>query len=564
MFPAYAVAIAFTVFVASYLLLPNEVIEISKAAFTSSAIVSNIFYYLSSDYFDATLSNLALLHTWSLSVEWQFYLVFPLLFFSQHFKKYIIRYLIAFTVISIFITSYWVTVDKSAAFYLTHFRVYEFAIGGLLACVSSSMLSRIDETISSKWKEFVGSVSLLLLIAICFVYDKSTVFPGYTAALVNVLTAIVVLVGMSSYKPLIFRSFLNTRPMVYFGQLSYSLYLFHWPIIVFSDMYFLGEKSLSFYFVVIISTLLLSHLTFKIVENRFRKNTKQNTRATITIAVSSGIVCFSFFLATKFTNGFDFKYTTEQLEVINYERWGAFPGECSATHAKDEYYLCQLGELEKAPTVIILGDSHAQTLVWELDHILKRDSLSAIFITKGGCPPLLEGVPATTNISKSNCLIAQNKIREIIESTPSLRHALFATRWSIYKDAEFDASPNYQTREFSVRFKDTLRYVSDHGIEITLVQSIPEPGYPVPEYLIRSAKLGKQIEPFTFDSASQLKIAKYSEYLTKVIEPQKIFCNIELVCETTAHSVPLYFDSNHLTKTGASMLLKDLTFRTLQ
>ena len=555
LYPAYAAAIIFTLFASTIILLPSELKELTKAALTSSLVASNIYYYLSSDYFDATLSNLALLHTWSLSVEWQFYLAYPLLLFIGFFRRNILVWLCFIFCVSLVITNLTVLNDKSGAFYLTQFRIYEFAAGGILATISRENLKRIQVKLNSFTTNLLGFLSLFgLFIASCL-YDDYTMFPGVTAALINILTALIILLGMSHHEKLLFRHMLSLRPIVYIGRISYSLYLFHWPVIVFFDLYFQGQKGTIFYLSVLSTTFILSHLTFKHIENRYRYNGTADNRAAIGIAVVTTCFALLFFITSKFTNGLDSRFSKAQLEVLNVLKWEDFPGHCQDTHASSEYYNCIIGNNERKPDLLIIGDSHAQMLAWEFDNQLSKQNRSAVFITKGGCPPLLYGVPVNTSINKEKCFSTQQKVEEAVGKTPTIKRVFIASRWANYKDQNFDKRFAKDAGDFDNRFTDTLLYFKEQNIATFVLQAIPEPGYSVPERLVRADIFDLEVDKTPYNASLELEINNFEGLIDNILSVKNLFCS-DGECVSHFDGTPLYFDSNHTTREGSAIIVK--------
>lgn len=559
LYPAYAVAIILTLLSSAIILLPSEIKELTKAAFTSSFVVSNVHYYLSSDYFDATLNNLALLHTWSLSVEWQFYLVYPLLLLVKLIRRNLLIFLCIIAIISLIATSIAVLHDKSGAFYLTHFRVYEFAIGGILAAIDKSLLLKVLGKINLAAAEVIGMFSIISLWLLAVLYTEQTLFPGFTAALVNFFTIAIIMLGMSEQKDLIFLKLLKLRPLTYVGEISYSLYLYHWPTIVFLNMYFLGNKELPFYTTAVITSFLLASTSYKYIENRYRDNTNQNNKTTKRIVLAATTLTVAALTISKHTNGFNFLFTDKQLDIVNVDKWGGFPGKCKATHASDKYYYCFIGEQDIKPTLLVIGDSHAQMLVWELDEKFREADLGAIFITKGGCPPLLFGVPISTSIDKEKCFATQQQIMKTVEDTPSLRAAFIASRWANYKDEKYDEKFGISNTNFYQRFFETLKFLRANDIEVSILQSIPEPGYSVPERLARADMLGLKIGKTPYDAKLELDISYFDNLINRVISAKGLMCD-KTGCLSHLNNEPLYFDSNHTTRLGSSLILKNTDF----
>lgn len=558
LFPAYAVFIILTLIVSVLFLLPNEIKELSRSAVTSSTVVSNIYYYLSADYFNESLNDLALLHTWSLSVEWQFYIFFPLLFCVRLFKTNVFLILLLLTAISLIITTIMAEQDKSAAFFLTQYRVYEFVIGALIATLNIEKIQAFNFNNKNTIFNSLALLSVCGLIIICFLYNKNTVFPGVTAAYVNILTAIILVVGIASPNKTLFKDILNNRYVSYIGKTSYSLYLFHWPVILFAEMYFFGEKSFSFYSTVLGTTLVLSHFSYRFVEQPFRFNRSLNTKIAITAGLFTLLFSSSFFLVTKYTGGLQSRFTAPQLELINTPDWGPVPGDCIATQDTRGYYNCVIGDLNTSPSILVIGDSFAQMLVWALDKKLRTENRSALYITKGGCPPLVFGVSISSSINKRDCYSTQLDIKEAVQNNVKLSEIIMISRWSNFKDSNFDNRFGSPDLNFEQRLIDTLRLFKESGKKITIFQAFPEPGYPVKEWWIRAEKFNHTLSHFEYTSVNELNMLKFQKYVDRIITPVDYLCENPNRCSIHKEQIPLYFDPTHLSKHGAELLITNI------
>ena len=261
--PALIVTLLATYLVACIFLTPSHFQRFSGASLASLFSFSNVYFWVESDYFDASAGLKPLLHTWSLSVEEQFYLLWPALIFFMRGKaaKFIAMVFIVLFAISLVAAKVGNDYIPSATFFLMPFRVYEFAMGAFLALMP---LARFR---AYKWNEIMVALGLLLAYISFTQFDKSIAFPDINALLPCLAAALLIAFGTSPILGLLLRNPFS----VYIGKISYSLYLVHWPVLV---MY----KHISFQDVVVGKTrIALVVLTFALaialhllVEKRFR------------------------------------------------------------------------------------------------------------------------------------------------------------------------------------------------------------------------------------------------------------------------------------------------------
>lgn len=229
--PAFFVVMLFSAVVAYSLLLPQDFENFGKSLVAASLSVSNLLFWRESGYFDSTAELKPLLHTWSLGVEEQFYLFFPLLlmfiarFFKQRWTLWIV--LIAFS--SLLLSAWGAKHQPSATFYLLPTRAWELALGGLLA------MGGVPPIHQRFWREIEALLGLGLIVWGISALTPESSFPGLNALYPCLGAALVIHAGSSG--PSMVGNVLSWRPLVLIGLISYSLYLWHWPLLVFAKYY---------------------------------------------------------------------------------------------------------------------------------------------------------------------------------------------------------------------------------------------------------------------------------------------------------------------------------------
>ncbi|MDO6566330.1 acyltransferase family protein [Alteromonas sp. 1_MG-2023] len=561
--PVYILVVAFTLVFSWYILLPNELITFSKSLIAASSFTSNIFFYLNSDYFAGNSEFFPLLHTWSLSVEWQFYLLFPfilaaILRLPKHYTPLILIFLIGIcTAVTYFVSMY----SPSLAFYNTPFRASEFLVGTLVYVLFKRR--KLNRGISNSfWFQTIGWWCIVTLVLLSYLINEEHLFPGIYATIIALVTGAILYVGNSTTQENTWIKILSLKPIVYIGNISYSFYLWHWPIITFYKLYLQAPFGFFDYCIIVLLTFFLSDLSWRFVECRFRTNNPRNKKSVGWMFTLTCVFSATVFITVLSTKGVESRFTQQQLSILNIQKWADFPGECYATQVKERFYNCKIGDLSSEPELLVFGDSHAQVLVWSLDKLLKEKKGSAIIVAKGGCPPFMPGVPTITDIEKSICEDVQRTSFELaLNNMGKIKTVLLAGRWIGYEKAELygqDFSTGKMSSEnFEYRLLQMISVFKRLSYDIVLFDSVPEPGFPVPETVVRAEIFGKKINGF---ESKKHTISDYIEKKSiKIIRPRLEVCS-DSKCMYELDGQILYFDSNHLSIAGADLILEELTF----
>lgn len=553
--PAYLMLILVTSALTAIFLLPNELLNFSQSALSSAFFVSNVFFYLNSGYFDESAESFPLLHTWSLAVEWQFYLVFPIVLIL--FKRLISNK--AFIVLSIFILlscaiSIIVTfVDHSLAFYLSPFRIAEFMLGGIVSFTNS-------QPKPNKMLYFSASanVSFLVLLFFAFNLNDDSIFPGTNALIVAFTTAILIFSLRNCEKCLI-KAIFSSPPLLFLGKISYSLYLWHWPIILFSKYYFEKIHTPIIYLSIIVTTFFCSLISYFLIENSLRKPVFTKKYSILLLAVYFLLISLPVLIIVK-TDGLSERLNTKQMEILSVPKWQPFPGICEATQKNDKYYRCLFGNSNVKPKTLLWGDSHSQILVWEYDKIATQNNLSLLSVSKGGCPPIMGGVPFDSPIEKDVCLKIQNNVLTYLQNNPDITDVILAAKWDGYINkklqTEYPLSNNANVN-FMSKLNQTILEIQVLGINVHLIDSIPYPGFSVPETIVRAELLDKNLQNEFFQNIQSIQTTEVLKNIKlnklNIYKPAEYLCT-EGKCELFRNNKPYYFDSNHLSIYGVSKI----------
>lgn len=264
LFPALLVTIILSYMTAFWLFSPIDFAKMSGSTIFALGGISNIFFWMEADYFDSASIVKPLLHTWSLSVELQFYLIWPaiLILLIKFGRRITAAGVVAVTIAGLISSIFALKYDPTGAFYLTQYRFYEFAVGGLTFLVSRSKFMQS--------KYYIPNITFVVGIALVFysifAYSTETAFPGLNALPPVIGAALIILSGEQA----IGAKILSLRPVSYIGEISYSLYLIHWPLVVFVQYVSVKEMSSIERYGLVAATLALSVVMHHFIEKPFR------------------------------------------------------------------------------------------------------------------------------------------------------------------------------------------------------------------------------------------------------------------------------------------------------
>ncbi len=393
--PALTLVMLATVPFAWAWLVPPDLEEYGKSTVAVATFTSNFFFLQKSGYFDSIGELKPLLHTWSLAVEEQYYIVFPLfmLLCWRRFRRVALILLAIIAVASLALAQAWTVIDPTAGFFLPFTRIWELLIGVFTAV----LIHRRDGERANGPAALIG---LLMIIAAVFLYGEETPFPGIYALLPTLGAALVLLCtgpGTIAF------SLLSSRVPVLIGRISYSAYLWHQPLFAFMRYRFPDEVGPGAMLVLSAASLGLAYLTVLFVENPFRERRRIHIGLVVGGAVAS-LATFAIFSGfIRFNDGYPSRLTPSQQEVVafmDYPR-GKFyrSGACflglkadGLEHLAPE--CLPLVALDGTSGPLLWGDSHAAALYWGLQK--KIPDLGQI--SKASCPPMVGvDVPAMPN-----------------------------------------------------------------------------------------------------------------------------------------------------------------------
>ena len=393
LFPALFAMLLATSVLAYLFLLPIELKEFSDSMIAAVTYVSNIFFALTTGYFDAPAETKPLLHTWSLSVEEQFYIVCPLFMLACHrFCPRRLNALIAIGALLSFaaaVLAY--SRNPTFAFFLTPFRAWELLLGALIG------LRFFPAPATSDLKSVLGGAGLALVLFAVFGFSRDTPLPLATS-MACVGTALII--HSSENGTSVVGRLLSWRPAVFIGLISYSLYLWHWPIMVFqrSDGFLFAQASETAKLGLIAVSIGVAYLSWKFVELPFRiRNKTISVRLALGGALASMAVVGAIGATALALNGAPYRFPQSVVSIgsyLGYNPAAAFrEGQCylGANRQTFDTKACLTKDATR-PNYLLIGDSHAAQLWLGLSSVLTSVNLMQATVTM--CRPVRVDVAA--------------------------------------------------------------------------------------------------------------------------------------------------------------------------
>ncbi|NLS06768.1 acyltransferase [Rhizobium sp. P32RR-XVIII] len=572
--PALFVMVAAISALSFWLFMPEELTYYARSARATALFYSNIQFERESGYFDLAAKTKPLLHTWSLSVEEQFYLILPLgltLLFRIR-KGLILPALVLALTASLVWSQLEVQVDQTKAFYLLPFRFWELILGSLIAVYKPALNPAVAEVMPC-----LGIAGLLFS---AMAYSETTAFPGLTALVPCLSAAAIVAFGHQSKMA---KALLGNAPMAFIGGISYSIYLWHWPIIIFLPYFYEPASTGTAVGLVIVLSLLFGLVSWRFVELPFRFGSLAVKKPKYAFVILTAVVAFfvsvNAFIISK--DGLPQRLKGEASRLYTAKHDGSRflePG-CFADPdgrgllAVDVQggKICRMGAPTARPEFILWGDSHAAAIAPGLDIAASRAGISGVFVGSAGCPPFASG--GLIRPDRVGRCDGFNKAVQAFVKESGIGHVLLAAYWrkylpksdlpnqSVQSEPPATSASNESAEPVKARLLDHIRELQAIGAEVSLIMDVPEMGYAVPEHLARLSMLGKtpQLEiPRGSVDARQAVARRLLDEVAKeldvnVIDPLPSLCD-DHSCNATAGGIVRYKDGDHLSASGAESI----------
>ena len=587
--------------------------EFGNSVISIPLFISNILFWSEAGYFATAGEEKPLLHTWSLAVEEQYYLIFPLfiVFFWRFGKQFLIIVISIVALLSILLAQFggninfhngidlnpefrWTAVPEYA-FFLTPTRAWEILLGSLTAfyLIQNKKVNRV-----SYLDQFFSILGLCLILYSIFLFSVSTPFPSIYTLIPTSGTALLILFskrGTLTYK------ILSLKYLVGMGLISYSVYLWHQPVLVYSRFFSVNALSNSNTIFLIIFSIFMGYLSWRFIEAPFRNSKKISRKYIFTLTFTFSILLILIGTIINLNDGFEKRFSKSELEIIEPNR--SEMSQCEYKTPIVNYpkiSFCNIGsDITSNGTIAFIGDSHLDSLVDSLDEKLKNEKLNGFKIDNKYCEPMVF-VYRNSSLSyeqRQKCTESHYALINHLNSI-NVEDVFILYRWTfrLYPIPNNISSLTYDNGEggkeyvkhyrkyyafdgekFSISFdskknavKKLITSFNNSNIKTHLIYPVPESGWNMSKFnMVQLLKGGDIPELLSTSYKKYLERNKFILNLLNEIEEgnliskimtENVFCKKILPdrCLVQFNYKPLYYDADHLSNFGAKLLVEEI------
>jgi len=561
--PTLAVLVTSLLLIGWWLLPPIDYRDLAANGLYALMLIANIRFQRDAGYFEAASHDNWLLHTWSLAVEGQFYLVLPLVLMLvwRFSRNGLLPVLMALMLVSLARSAWLAHNSPDAAFFLLQSRAWQLLTGAIVFMISQRAVAGRIQPYATP----VSALGLLLILATIVSVDASTVWPGIAAIAPVAGTAMILL--MAPQAP-----WMRAAPLYYLGLSSYSLYLWHWPVVV--ALIFLGIADS----VLAISggmalSVLLGLLSWRLIENPSRKTLKSAyvLAGIVAVTLTPAVLIYS---QDGIPGRLPANAERAAAEALNFD---PRRGECLARNGRD-FPWCQYGGPDTR--AIVVGDSHASSLFTAITSLVQQDDAAAeeepeagiLASAYNGCPTLMQGSSVDNS---AGCRAFNQFLVEQLARLDSNIPLIIVNRSSVYhlgsavrSDSDFQRPlVSYGRRQarpspaLTARYREDLIATACHFAAqrpVYLVRPIPEMPVDVPRSMARrhllkragEIRLPRTVYDQRHAAVWQAQDQAAQQCDVQILDPTQALCDSD-DCYGSDHGRPLYYDEDHLSEFGA-------------
>jgi peptidoglycan/LPS O-acetylase OafA/YrhL len=561
--PAYIFILIITLFIGKQIILYDDTKLFLESFIPSLLFLSNYHFWQSINYFNHYTEYMPLIHTWSLSVEMQFYIFYALVFIFFKKNTIIIKCIIIITFfLSLFLDYYFASIKPVASFYLPITRVWEILFGCLIALFSTKN--------RNLYLNYIG----YSLIFVTIFFLESFINSAFILKFIVIFATGLILVGG---KKIVANSYF-LKILIFTGLISYSLYLIHYPLISLYRHYFVLEPSFNIKILLLFLSYLISIFSYKYVETPFRKKNidqKFFIRNKYFYNIFFLTIILFISLIINFNNNFKKSLPNikdKSKEQISFDKCEYDP---SINFQKLKIQECLFNKTINKIDFIILGDSHAQSISKNLtEKIYKNFKKNTLISTMPGCAPIL-GLKRMNDIEKNKNCKKFNKLNKEIIIQKNIKNIILLANWPSYTnrgmfnngeggiDKEFQIYEYKNKQNFQFFFKRQLEVFKDLKASIYLIFPIPEAGWDVKRLNDRMKSRNIEQEEISISFKKYLErnaeihsiFEDINDENIEKIYSYKFFCLNFLKdrCVNKFQNKILYKDKDHLSQHGSEI-----------
>jgi len=508
---------------------------LGRDLFAAATYISNyLFAWWENDYQNLDATPSPFIHYWSLAVEEQFYIVWPvfILFLSRYGKRAIFRGIAVTTFLSLLLSIYQTQTSPIWAFYSLPTRAWELGFGALLFFVPETF-----------WKNrFIPWFGVIGIAIASFRFDENTAFPGVNALLPVVSTA--VLIGSIAIWPRAFNDLSNNRVAQWLGAISYPLYLWHWPALVLPSSALGRPLRIRERLFCIVLTIVLAHFTSKYIEQPIRHKKISGKKiytffaATTAVSLIAGLVISSTSSSMIAVKGTNYKFNL--MDVM--QKPAVYGDDCHSNYGETESGECTYGDLNSATTIVLYGDSHAAQWFPALEQLANEKGFKLVSLTKSACPSV--DVPRADQGAYKNIHCEkwrENSVQRIKGIKPA---AVILSSYQYFSPPSRFSDVDKWWIDGQKRLLSSLSGSSEHLIYIS---DTPRPMRDIPNCLA-----SRDVKSCNTTERTPVKVIRGFE----IIDPAPWMCT--KLCPAIQDGYVVYRDASHISVAAALALKPQL------
>ena len=561
LYPALVSTLLLTMVAGYFLFLPPQYRELAVETLWSLLYIVNFYFWQNVNYFGLHVREAPLLHLWSLAIEEQFYILFPvaLIIINKFMRRALVPVIILALMASFALSFMFTPLKPEASFYLLPTRAWELLAGAVLSTVLR------ERSPAGFWLHIMGPLGLGLIALSILLYSPLTQFPGWFA-LLPVLGAAAIIIG--GYQPMApVTRFLSAAPIVWVGRISYPLYLVHWPIKIFLQAH-LFEFTLGWRILGFASSVGVAALIYTFIEVPLRRGRVLAGRRPYISAMAAASAAMLAVSITLIRNdGAPTRFVPEVSRLLAYaEDTPDIYRACEFTEkAPPSEEICRLGNKASPTMVLVLGDSHALAFAGAISTWLEHQGKGGLLAFHHGCMPVV-------GAGREKCLRYASAAIDLAVSRPNLDEVVLVSIWRQALPVggkPFDGRwvPATEVPEiFAAHLSRTIHRLTAAGLRVSLVEPFFAAANPVPETWAGNLAFGRDWPVAISLRDHEKEFATVFDTFDKVEGPnvRRIsliddFCSSGL-CVPIINGRPLFIDDNHLAFSH-SRLLADIFSR---
>ena len=562
-----------------FILIPEDFLSFYKSLRYTLSFISNIFFFKDSGYFAQAAELKPLLHTWSLAIEIQYYFIAPivLFFLATKARKWCFPVMLLCVFASFVFMSYKIASDASYTFFMLQTRFWELGVGALIAFLFvdyEHVKNKLcKNTLVNNILSMAGLICILVAV-LCL--NRTTPFPSVYALLPTIGTGLIVIFTAKNspvYK------LLSLKLFVGIGLISYSVYLWHQPLLAFARIHNLEEISIAYRLLLIAASILCGYISWRWVEQPFRNRKLITGKQIFVYGAVGALALLGIALIAKTDRGFQGRFDIKESVLESFEfKHVALQGE-----EREVGNIKVYGNPDTAydKRIAVFGDSHADRLSSFFYNFGEKNNVLVVHSSKGGCPPLLGIDIADGNYELGVC---ENLSREQYDfvKTNKLNTVVLVGRWSLYTDGTYDkamekyfvvskelnkSDQNSSRHNFTKGLKKTIEAYQELGVEVIVVAQVPQQDTLPKQLYYTVDSQGNQSQALKKISVAYKRHLALQEFNRTaldelsgitIINPDPIFCVQDGECIVGTPEYSYYTDYDHLSRQGAKLVFDEI------